>query len=125
LRFKIDENLPEDVVALLRTAGHDASSVVGQSLKGISDSQLLKACLQEQRILVALDLGFADIQSFNPEVSPGIIVLRIRRQDKSGGIKAIRKALGLMSPDRLQHHLVIVEETQIRMRGERVGDEAE
>ena len=34
MKFKIDENLPREVAALLRDAGHDAMTVVDQGLGG-------------------------------------------------------------------------------------------
>ncbi len=34
MKFKIDENLPQEVAAVLRGSGHDAVSVFDQALSG-------------------------------------------------------------------------------------------
>jgi len=37
-KFKIDENLPLEVTQVLRSGGHDASSVYDQKLAGCPDT---------------------------------------------------------------------------------------
>lgn len=37
MKFKVDENLPEEVVTALRAHGHDTLSVAGQGLAGKDD----------------------------------------------------------------------------------------
>lgn len=69
LKFKTDENLPEEVAEevaeLLTDAGHDASTVLDQSMGGDPDPDVASVCLAESRVLVTLDLGFADILRSN------------------------------------------------------------
>ena len=50
MKFKSDENLPAEVVALLRSAGHDAHSVLDEDLGGTSDTSLAEVCRKEGRI---------------------------------------------------------------------------
>ena len=64
MKFKTDENLPEEAAELLRSAGHDASTVIGQSMGGAPDPDLASLCRREQCVLVTLDLGFADIRTY-------------------------------------------------------------
>jgi predicted nuclease of predicted toxin-antitoxin system len=82
MRFKIDENLPEDVAEKLREAGWDAVSVVQQRLAGADDGRVSEACDAENRILVTLDQGFSNIRAYMPRAHPGFIVYRLRSQDK-------------------------------------------
>lgn len=51
VRFKLDENLPRDVEALLRDAGHDVQTVLEERLGGSPDPDVLEACRGERRIL--------------------------------------------------------------------------
>jgi hypothetical protein len=44
MRFKIDENLPSDTAQILIAAGHDASTVLEQSLHGHPDLDVITAC---------------------------------------------------------------------------------
>jgi predicted nuclease of predicted toxin-antitoxin system len=75
-RFKLDENLPRDAVTLLRAAGNDVHTVDDERLAGGPDARILDACVQEGRILVTLDLDFADIRAYPPSSHRGIWVLR-------------------------------------------------
>jgi predicted nuclease of predicted toxin-antitoxin system len=78
MKFKVDENLPVETTTLLKAAGHDALSVFDQDLEGKADSQISDICKVEKRILVTLDLDFADIRAYPPEEFPGIIAFRLR-----------------------------------------------
>lgn len=73
MRFKIDENLPGDVVEMLGEAGHDAVTVLDQGMGGQSDASVSAAIVRENRVLVTLDLDFADIRAYPPEQYPGLL----------------------------------------------------
>ena len=60
-RFKLDENLRRHAHALLVSEGHEAHTVNDEQLEGCPDDRILDACKNEDRILVTLDLDFADI----------------------------------------------------------------
>jgi hypothetical protein len=62
--FKIDENLPREVADNLRAFNHDAMTVADQGLKGGPDSEISKVCRNEGRVLVTLDLDFADTRTY-------------------------------------------------------------
>jgi predicted nuclease of predicted toxin-antitoxin system len=57
MRFKLDENLPVEILAELRSAGHEADSVYDESLDGEADSTILARVREEERILLTLDKG--------------------------------------------------------------------
>lgn len=116
MKFKIDENLPGEVAEMLRMAGHEASTVADQQLVGAADQDLVQACAREGRVLVTLDLDFADIGTYPPQQHPGFIVLRVYRQDRGHVIDAFRQVLPLLSHDAGDHQLWIVEEDRIRIR---------
>jgi predicted nuclease of predicted toxin-antitoxin system len=65
-RFKLDENLPRDVQALLRQGGHDVQTALDEQLGGRPDPEILDAYVREARILVTFDLDFADIRLYPP-----------------------------------------------------------
>ncbi|MHC4167579.1 MAG: DUF5615 family PIN-like protein [Planctomycetota bacterium] len=116
MKFKIDENLPLEVAGLLRNAGYDAVTVSEQNLTGTSDANLGAVCQEEKRILVTLDNDFADIRTYPPAKSPGIMVMRLNRQDKSHVLDVFGHAVSLFPRETPQAHLWIVEEDKIRMR---------
>jgi predicted nuclease of predicted toxin-antitoxin system len=58
MRFKVDENLPQEVAAVLRSAGHDALTLLDQGAAGSPDAVLATLLQRERRALLTLDLGF-------------------------------------------------------------------
>lgn len=66
MRLKTDENLPEELAALFREKGFDCLTALDQGLAAQPDSVVSAACREEGRILVTLDLGFANIRAYPP-----------------------------------------------------------
>jgi predicted nuclease of predicted toxin-antitoxin system len=117
VKFKIDENLPLELVNLLNSVGHDVASVLDQKLGGAIDSTLAEHCRAEGRALLTLDLGFADIRRYPPERFPRLVVLRVRRHDTPYLLDVVRQLLPRLSTEPLPSHLWIVEEGRLRVRG--------
>jgi predicted nuclease of predicted toxin-antitoxin system len=116
MRFKIDENLPVEVADLLQRAGHEATTVLAQNLGGKPDRDVASTCQEEAPALVTLDTDFADIRAYPPSQYSGLIVLRLRTQDKPHVLDLLNRLLTLLSSDPLIHHLWIVEEERVRIR---------
>lgn len=117
LAFKVDENLPEDVVVAFLDAGYEASTATSQGLAGVEDARLSEVVRQEGRILVTLDVDFGDIRAYPPAQYRGIIVLRMTRQDKPRILAAIRRILPLLATEAVTGRLRVVEEHAARIRG--------
>jgi len=115
-RFKIDENLPTEVAQVLAVAGHDATTVLDQNLGGEADSQISAICLAEGRVILTLDLDFADVRSYPPDEYAGIIVLRLSLQDKQSVIAIAQKLVVLLEHEPSSGKLWIVDETRVRIR---------
>lgn len=97
--------------------GHDAVTVLDQAMGGSPDTQLVVICKHEERILLTLDLDFADIRTYPPEAYPGLIVFRLQRQDKKHVLAALRRMLSLFDREPIDGHLWIIEEERVRIRG--------
>lgn len=80
MKIKLDENLPEDAVTILRDAGHEVFTVVGQGLGGKTDAEAAAACKAESKVLITLDIDFGNLAASAPADYPGIIVLRLANQ---------------------------------------------
>jgi predicted nuclease of predicted toxin-antitoxin system len=117
MRFKVDENLPAGVAELLTAEAHDAVTVVQQGMRGSQDAKLAQICQTENRVLVTLDIDFADIRRYPPRTMPGVIVLRLRSHDKDNILRTMRRTLPLLGQEPLEQKLWIVDETQVRIRG--------
>jgi predicted nuclease of predicted toxin-antitoxin system len=116
MKFKTDENLPVEAAVALRAAGYDAVSALDQRLGGGADSVISGVCRDESRILVTLDVDFADIRAYPPADFPGFVVFRLENQSKPAVlayIERVAKALASGGPVR---QLWIVEPMRIRVR---------
>jgi hypothetical protein len=82
MEFKLDENLPKAATGLFTQAGHDALSVLDQKLGGHADESIGSICRAEGRVIVTLDLDFADVRNFPPCDYSGIIVVRPARENE-------------------------------------------
>ena len=100
----------------LLVAGHEAVTVDDQQLVGSNDRDLSEICRSEGRVLVTLDLDFADIRTYPPENYPGLIVLRLGRQDKPHVLDIFQKLLKAIGREPLEGRLWIVEGNRIRIR---------
>lgn len=117
MKFKIDENLPVEIAEMLRLAGHDAMTVFDEQLVGEPDRHIIAVCLEEQRVLITLDMDFSDVREYPPESNTGLIVLRLRNQDKIHAIDAVSQLIPLFGTESPVGHLWIVEENRVRVRG--------
>lgn len=116
LRFKIDENLPVEAAEILNRAGHDAISAFHQGLTGAADKSIAEVCQEEQRVLLTLDLDFADIRTYPPDLYAGLIVLRIKRQDKLAVMTVVERLVRALQAESPAQRLWIVDENRIRIR---------
>lgn len=116
MKFKIDENLPVEACALFHDAGFDALSVRDQQLTGAPDPDVDAVCRREGRVLITLDMGFANIQAYPPASAAGIIVLRLQRQSRPAVLAVIRPLIALLALERLEGKLWIVDEHRVRVR---------
>ncbi len=116
MKFKVDENLPVECTQVLCRAGFDAVTAAEQKLSGADDTVLAKHCSQENRILVTLDLDFANIQAYPPKLHSGIVVLRPNSQEKPRLLALLSRLLAVLRERSPEQQLWIVEENRIRYR---------
>jgi predicted nuclease of predicted toxin-antitoxin system len=116
VKFKIDENLPAEVAALLRDRGFDAHTVNDERLLGAKNAVIAEVACRERRVLMTLDRDFSDIRAYPPAGQPGIIVLRPRRQDKQLVIELVRRFILILEYESPEGELWIVEPDRIRRR---------
>ena len=116
MRFKLDENLPQALAQDLSGAGHDAVTCADEGLGGVRDPIVAHHAQEEGRVLITFDLDFSDIRRYAPGTHPGIIVLRLRRQDIVSCSSALSRLLGSVAEDDIRRNLIIVEESRVRVR---------
>lgn len=92
-------------------------TVWDEGLRGTSDANLSHVCRTEDRVLITLDLGFADIRTYPPEEHQGMIVLRLNSQDSRYVLAALSRIVPLLAKEMLTKRLWIVDEQSVRIRG--------
>lgn len=116
MKFKLEENLPDDLTAYLRDEGHDAIDVVDEGLGGEEDPPVLTAATSEERILLTFDPDFADVRQYPPGSHAGIVVFRLRDQRWAGLQGPVTRLLAGSTLDHLEKGLAIVDETRVRYK---------
>ena len=116
MRLKIDENLPRECAAILRGAGFEADTVAEERLTGAEDSAIAVRCRAEGRVLITLDLDFANIRAYPPGEYVGIIVLRSKLQDKPTVLALLQRIALVLANRAPAGELWIVEADRIRFR---------
>jgi predicted nuclease of predicted toxin-antitoxin system len=115
VKLKLDENLGRRWAVQLRDAGHDVHTIWDEQLSGASDADVLAAAVNETRVLVTLDLDFANPIRFPPANTAGIAVLRTRdragRDDITALVDRLVRALDSADPS---GHLWIVDRDRAR-----------
>lgn len=116
LRLKLDENIPGRVEPSLREPGHDVESAGSEGLAGAQDRELVAACMAEQRVLLTLDLDFADIRAYPPGSDRGIWVLRPAQQSFAAVLDLALAGVRLSSSERTAGQLWVIDEQRVRIR---------
>jgi predicted nuclease of predicted toxin-antitoxin system len=115
VRLKLDENLGRRWTDQLRSVGHDVDTVLDEGLSGAADGDVLAVAVQANRVLITLDLDFANPVRFPPAPTPGIAVLRVRERPERVDFDAVvsRLIMGLAGTD-IAGRLWIVERDRVR-----------
>ena len=114
-RFKLDENLPRDAVALFVASGHDVDTVLDEKLGGQPDRKVIETARAEKRIFVTLDMDFADIREYPPAEFPGIWVLRSQSQATENVLSLLRGAIAILDSELPAGRLWIIEPRRVRV----------
>ncbi len=116
MKFKVDENLPVEAALIFREQGFEAETVCDESLSGADDEAIANRVRAEDRILVTLDLDFSNIRAYPPEEYVGIIVLRLKTQDKPTVLDCMKRIATALQRRRPDRELWIVQHDRIRFR---------
>ena len=113
MRFLADENLPRDVVDVLRREGHDVTWIRADSPER-DDPQVLDRATAEERILITADSDFGEIIfRFRRAASSGVILLRLSGspQEQADVLSAV-----LVTRGDWNDHFAVVTDDRVRMR---------
>lgn len=114
MEFLADENIEAPIVAELRTTGHDVLYVM-EFGGSPSDDEVIDLANRQQRILLTNDKGFGEKVFCSKSILPGIILLRVHKEDALLKAQVLSKVV-----QQFGHQLVgmftVVTQKRVRMR---------
>jgi predicted nuclease of predicted toxin-antitoxin system len=116
VKFKLDENLPVDLVTDLRGLGQDADTVIEEGLRGAADPAVMDAASAADRILLTLDKGMANIQRYPIHQHAGVVLFRPDTSGRRAVIAFVRDRLQTVLEMDLSGRLTVVGPSRIRFR---------
>ena len=116
MKFKVDENLPSEIAADLRATGHDADTVYDQGLVGAIDTAIMARVQAENRVMLTMDKGIADVRVYPPGQYAGIVLFRPALTGRNAVLTFVRQHLPVLLTGSLAGHLFIISEAGVRVR---------
>jgi hypothetical protein len=116
MKFKLDENLPVELVGDLHAAGHEAQTVAEEGLTGTADSVLVERARGEGRVFLTMDKGIADPRIYPPKQYAGLILFRPPSSGRGVVLTFIRRHLPSILGIDPAGRLLVVSERGIRTR---------
>ncbi len=115
-RFKVDEDLPNQLAEMLVARGHDAKTVLEQGWQGFPDVAIWQRLQGERRWLVTGDKGFADLRTYPPGTHAGVILLRPQEESRRSYLQLMEAALAQLDLDSNIGATVVVTHYSVRIR---------
>ncbi len=116
MKFKVDENLPAELLDDLRQAGEEGETVTDEGLAGAPDSIVLEQVRREGLVLLTLDKGIGDIRNYPPELYAGTVLLRPPTAGRGGTIEFVRRHLSTLLATDLAGRLLVITDRSTRIR---------
>jgi predicted nuclease of predicted toxin-antitoxin system len=116
MKFKLDENLPQELADDLLRIGHDADTVLGEGLAGAEDLMVVNAARASDRVLITLDKGIASLLHYPIREHFGVVLFRPDSSGRGEVLSFVRLRLGMLLEMNLEGHLTVVGPARIRVR---------
>jgi len=116
VKFKLDENLSRHLKPRLSQLGFDVSTAADENLLSQPDKVVADAAQIEGRIVLTLDLDFADAKRFAPGTHPGIVVFRPPHLGPLAVNEFVEEFVRTHASSSFDGCLVVVEATRVRVR---------
>jgi predicted nuclease of predicted toxin-antitoxin system len=116
VKLKLDENLSRHLKPVLIAQGHDVLAAADENLLSRPDTEIASAATTEQRMLLTLDVEFADLRKYPPGSHPGIVLFRPVSLDPLSVNSFIADFVGSTDLRRLVGCVAAVEPGRVRVR---------
>jgi len=116
VKIKLDENLPDRLVAALTGLGHDVDTVRAEHLTGRADPDVWSAAQAAQRFLITQDLDFSDVRCYTPGTHAGLLLVRLTRPGRKALFERVSTVFQTEKAEEWTGCLVVATEQKIRIR---------
>lgn len=116
MNLKLDENLPDRLVAALGSLGHDIDTVYVERLNGQINPHVWGATQAAQRFFITQDLDFSDMRRYTPGTHAGLLVVRLARPSGDALFKRLVTVFQTENVEDWRGFLVVVTDHKIRVR---------
>jgi predicted nuclease of predicted toxin-antitoxin system len=116
MRILLDENLPTDLVEVLRALGHDVEHVYSKDLSGHPDPDVSAVAQSEKRLLITQDIRFADAREFLPGHHAGFVLVRLKRPGLRAVLEKVQTVFEREDAESWQGCFVVLSDSKIRVR---------
>ncbi|MFI5402090.1 MAG: DUF5615 family PIN-like protein [Planctomycetota bacterium] len=114
MRLLADENIHADIVAWLRSAGHDVS-YAAETMPGEPDDSILRRANEEHRVLLTDDKDFGDLVVHRRLASAGVLLLRLRSPSVAERVRRLQ-AIWRSIEGRMPESFTVVGDRRVRVR---------
>jgi predicted nuclease of predicted toxin-antitoxin system len=114
--IKLDEKLPERLVAELAALGHDVDTVRAEHLAGQDDSNVWTAAQATGRFLITQDLDFSDVRRYTPGTHAGLLLVRLAHPGREALLARAKAIFSTEPVEQWRGCLVVATEHKIRIK---------
>jgi len=93
MRLVLDQGVPRDAAALLRSLGHDCMHVGEIGMSTAADEEILAFSLGRHAVVVTLDADFHAILAVSGAQGPSVIRMRLQGLGAPKVVEVVRKVL--------------------------------
>jgi predicted nuclease of predicted toxin-antitoxin system len=116
MKLKLDENLSRHLKPVLIGFGHDVLTAADENLLSRPDTEIASAAKKEKRMLLTLDIEFADLRKYPPGSHPGVILFRPLSLSPLSVNAFIAEFIRRTELDKLAGCVAVVDPVHVRIR---------
>ena len=116
MTIKLDENLPERLVAELSALGHDVDTVRAEHLAGHDDTDVRRGAQTAGRFLITQDLDFSDVRRYAPGTHAGLLLVRLREPGVNALLQQVGRVFQDNPPESWARCFVVLTEHKLRVK---------
>jgi len=116
MKLKLDENLSRHLKPVLIGLGHDVLTAADENLLSHPDTELAQAAKEDQRMLMTLDVEFADLRKYPHGAHPSVILFRPLSLSPLSVNAFITDFVRRTDPDKLDACVAVVDPVNVRVR---------